>query len=522
MEHYNVIKRKKYLKMKKIKISNEGNSPWSIFGLFIAYMLMFSCGNDDDTPIIIKDDDNGDDSGFDVSDGRYIMFIGVDGDSTVRAGMKLNATNVNGAGIGETASRDGYSTVYAYLAEGNYIFADIEDKKVAGSFGGTLSRVGGDDWTVDDGNNLTGGYDEVVLTSGGASFNIGAKGIYQIIFDDQTDKAYIFKIERWGIIGDAVGGWSEDIPMKETSSSVTGATWQGTGIVIRSGMYKVRHNDTWSFKAKDVDETTDFEVFTNLGGTIAALEAGGANLSFEEEDATYTVELSLDEFGEFDLSLEKTGDAPEITFDPDDFKWGIIGDATANKWNADRNMIYTGEFNGDGAHYWRAVITFAETGKFKFRANDAWDTNLGGTLASDGSSSTLTTGGDDIPSPGNGAYYIVVQTADEGSTWTATMNAAGWGIIGAATPTGWDTDTDLTADGFDDSGVTTYSVVLDLTVDEYKFRANDARDLDLGGDLNDLTHGGANLTVPASPGAGNYMVTLTFDGEAYSASLTIQ
>ena len=218
--------------------------------------------------------------------------------------------------------------------------------------------------------------------------------------------------------------------------------------------------------------------------------------------------LTLDEFGGFALDLERTGDAPVVTFDPNDFQFGIIGDGTANGWDGDRNMFYKGIVND--AHTWYSVITFVADASFKFRTNDAWDFNLGGDLAN------LTSGGADLSTPGAGSYYITLQTADEGMTWTATAVEEGWGIIGAATPTGWDSDTDLTADGFAD-GVTTYSITIDLGADEYKFRAGNAWDFNLGGDPSALEADGGNLSISE---AGSYTVVLSYDGETYSSTAT--
>ena len=81
-----------------------------------------------------------------------------------------------------------------------------------------------------------------------------------------------------------------------------------------------------------------------------------------------------------------------------------------------------------------------------------------------------------------------------------------WGIIGSATPSGWDKDTDMTYD-FDTK---VWTITLDLTNDEYKFRANDAWALNLGDDGADgtLEPNGANIKVPA---AGKYEVMLNYN-----------
>ncbi len=160
-------------------------------------------------------------------------------------------------------------------------------------------------------------------------------------------------------------------------------------------------------------------------------------------------------------------------------------------------------------------MTFAETGEFMLRTNDSWDYNLGGALAADGSAATLDLGGANIATPGAGAYYLTITTADEGITWNATMVSGGWSLIGEGSPSmGWDMDTPLNADGFD-AGVTTYSYTGDFTEGDWKFRAGGAWDYNLGGDLTGLSADGANLSLPA---AGTYTITLSYDGQTYSAT----
>ena len=51
--------------------------------------------------------------------------------------------------------------------------------------------------------------------------------------------------------------------------------------------------------------------------------------------------------------------------------WGIIGNATANGWNADQDMSYDIE-----NQVW-TITTDLSAGEMKFLANDAWDLNYG-------------------------------------------------------------------------------------------------------------------------------------------------
>ncbi len=78
--------------------------------------------------------------------------------------------------------------------------------------------------------------------------------------------------------------------------------------------------------------------------------------------------------------------------------FGLIGDATEGGWDASTPMTY------DAATMTYSVITTLKgTGAFKFRANDAWDINLGGTLES-----LTLDNGDNIATPGEGTYKIVL------------------------------------------------------------------------------------------------------------------
>lgn len=64
------------------------------------------------------------------------------------------------------------------------------------------------------------------------------------------------------------------------------------------------------------------------------------------------------------------------------------------------------------------------------------------------------------------AYYFLEANTDD-LTYKAT--AVSWGIIGAATPTGWDSDTDMM---YDADSRTLY-IDIDLTAGPFKFRGND-------------------------------------------------
>lgn len=138
-------------------------------------------------------------------------------------------------------------------------------------------------------------------------------------------------------------------------------------------------------------------------------------------------------------------------------------------------------------------------GEFKFKPNaDNWDGDWE-KATGDAYSGTLTeSGSNNIDAPEAGFYMMDVNIVS--MTYNLTrINSIG--IIGDATPGGWDSDTEMTYSVDEGCWVAT----LDLTDGEFKFRADgDWQKGDWGGSLDNLTSGGANIPVTA----GNYTVKL--------------
>ncbi|MEN8155817.1 MAG: RagB/SusD family nutrient uptake outer membrane protein [Bacteroidota bacterium] len=160
---------------------------------------------------------------------------------------------------------------------------------------------------------------------------------------------------------------------------------------------------------------------------------------------------------------------------------------------------------------YEGYIWFDAGTPFKFTAGPNWDTNWGDT----GADGTLEADGDNIVAVDAGYYRLVVS----GKDLTFTMEATSWGVIGDATPGGWDADTDMTYDTATDS----WSVAVILTDNSFKFRANDDWAINLGdtGPDDVLEYDGDNISVAS---AGNYLVTLylgtpdyTYTMEPYSS-----
>jgi hypothetical protein len=98
----------------------------------------------------------------------------------------------------------------------------------------------------------------------------------------------------------------------------------------------------------------------------------------------------------------------------------------------------------------------------------------------------------------NGWYILTANTND------LTYSTAPYmiGLIGSATPNGWNTP-DQKMDY--DAKTGTWYITIDLNDGEIKFRKNDGWAWNLGGTVDNLTQGGANIPVSA----GNYTITLT-------------
>jgi len=465
-------------------------------------LILFNACKKEDEPII----DPGEE-GINVSDGLYLALSGEDPSSLAQLTDEL----VDAEGFSAQA-RDGFIAGYMWLKAGDYSVVQVTNKEITATIGGGSETITGEGSACDHNDYLL-----VKTEADGAVFNIANSGLYKVTHDQTTNELIAYQIKEVSIIGSILEGNFTTDNKLEGAVTADGGSFKAENLVMRKNKeFKVRFNCSWSI-SRLIDPTINeplsdpangYQLFTNFGGAVNSLESGGSNIKIEE-DATYSVTVDWEPRNGWSMKLEKTGDAPVLTFKPEEYQFGIIGDATAKGWEADRNLHYA---EIDGAHTWHGVITFAEEGTFKFRINDDWGFSLGGDLASPFVSD------DNIQSPGAGAYYIVLTTADEGDTWSTTASEFGWSVIGEGSPSGdWEMDTDLSADGFED-GITTYSFKGDFKAGEWKFRAGHDWAYNLGGSLEELSVGGDNLKNE-NENEGEYTITLLFDGEKHSAKV---
>ena len=168
-----------------------------------------------------------------------------------------------------------------------------------------------------------------------------------------------------------------------------------------------------------------------------------------------------------------------------------------NNWGTDAQPLYCDDGNGTykGFFYAQDADWSGGKGAFKFQKEfGSWDVNYG-YGSGDDASGTLTEGGDNIlVTPG--FYYAEIDLA--AMTYKLT-SISGIGIIGPAQAGGWGEDTDLTYN----AETRAWEGTVDLTADEFKFRANDDWAINWGGSEDNLTQDGANLKITE---AGKYFI----------------
>lgn len=158
----------------------------------------------------------------------------------------------------------------------------------------------------------------------------------------------------------------------------------------------------------------------------------------------------------------------------------------------DNTIIYSAKADGKYEGY---IYMGEENAKFKYTDGPSWDTNWGDT----GDDGTLDANGTDIAAGAAGTYLLSANL----NTLTHTRTLYNWGLIGDATPGGWDSDQDLTYDAVANK----LTITLDLVPGNIKFRANDAWDFNYGDNENNKTLDINGTDIPIAE-AGNYTIDM--------------
>lgn len=237
-----------------------------------------------------------------------------------------------------------------------------------------------------------------------------------------------------GIIGSATPtGWDSDTDMTTTDNITYTIT-----MTFTTGEVKFRQDDAWAINWG----ASTFPTGTGVqNGPNIPVPAGTYDVTFNRTSGNY--------------SFVGTSTFPSI---------GISGTAVGDDFaGPDVDLVTT-----DGINYTLSGFTFL-AGEAKFRQDDAWTINWGGTTFPSG---TATLGGSNIPVPA-GTFTVTFNR----NTGAYNFGFVSIGILGTAV-NGWDTDVDmLTSDGV------TYTLMNYTLLDgELKFRQDNAWTVSWGGD----------------------------------------
>ena len=347
--------------------------------------------------------------------------------------------------------------------------------------------------------DLTGTMDRRTKLGGDHSFHVtGAKKI-RITLDMME---YSYKIEPVNI-ADAyylIGGpgeWSATSAMTMQFSHsakdvfedpVFTYTFEGSGSDMwfafgdKDAIDAIGNDNDWSKLFGTTGESTDlsgsFDRRYNLDG--------GHSFCVDGQAKFYRVSINMAEM--------------TYTITPLNFAEYLWEAGVNNNWGSDAQPLYCEDGNGTykGFFYAQDADWSNGMGAFKFQTEfNNWEVTNYGIGSGDDESGTLSVGGDNIMvTPG--FYYAEINLADLTYKLTSIKSI---GIIGPAQAGGWNDDTDMTYN----PETRAWEATIELAADEYKFRANDAWDINWGGSEDNLTANGANLKVAE---AGTYFVQL--------------
>ncbi|MFN8354909.1 MAG: SusF/SusE family outer membrane protein [Spirosomataceae bacterium] len=280
---------------------------------------------------------------------------------------------------------------------------------------------------------------------------------------------YLDKLDlssTWGVVGSATpNGWNgPDLPFYKSAANNVFVAYVNLAV----GEIKFRQDNKWDINYGD-------------DGANGTVELGGANIVVKTA-GTYKITLDLN----------------ALKFTMEKYSWGIVGSATPSGWAAPDVPF----FYDSSSDTWRAIATLKD-GEIKFRQNEDWAVNYG----DDGANGTLEAGGANIVVKA-GTYLV---TFDLKALKYTIEPIKVWGIVGSATPNGWNgPDTKFRPD-FATDGIWVLSGIK-LIDGEIKFRQNDDWAVNYGDDKADgiMEAGGANIVVKA----GTYDIVLDFSNAA--------
>ena len=275
-----------------------------------------------------------------------------------------------------------------------------------------------------------------------------------------------------------------DDPVFSAKFDVTPGGWWWK--IVPQSVFETGNWGSGPYSQFGVEENGDESFAGMLFAHDGATEPGAGCLQVDATTA-YLLTINMEE-GTYEFST-----AIECLYTP----------GGSNGWNQTASQILT---TTDYVNYGGCAHL---NGEFKFTSAPDWNHINYGAAAEEGKLST-DGGAGNLLADVDGLYYVQANIA---ALTYSLYHIESLGIIGSATPNGWDASTALTPSA--DFLVWTGTVA--LTEGEFKFRANDAWDVDFGGTLEDVTYKGANIPVAE---AGTYTITVDFSTVPYTCTLS--
>lgn len=347
----------------------------------------------------------------------------------------------------------------------------------------------GDDFGSDDAVAEETANTVVVKGTVGGPGNIKApSGIYRVSINKKFNTLEMVKIESMGLIGDATaGGWDAETPMEYDAATNT----YSVTTTLKAGGYKFRANNDWSYSI----------------GSNGAFE-GGDNYAFDKADGEYKVVLDVNSHP-YTVKLMST-EYPDRLYLPGGYQgWDPASAPT---------------LGGDGEGRFEGGVNLAGEGdvEFKFSPKPAWGDDFGGTIEVTNGYGEGTYGvSDNIKVPA-GYYYITVDMTAGTFTMTEVKTI---GLIGTATPKGWDGDTPMTYD----AAANLWTLTTELAADQFKARFNEDWGMNRGAGVDyepypmadgvpvSVYNNGKNLSVNE---AGTYTIVLDLSTNPNTMTVT--
>lgn len=367
-----------------------------------------------------------------------------------------------------------------------------------------LDAIDAGDWnhlfgTKGESDDLSGTMDYRYNLGGDHSFHVtGAKKIRITL--DMMEYSYTIEpvniAENYYLIG-GPGDWSADAAMTMPFSHSNQDVFEDPVFTYTFD----GGSDMWfAFGDKDAIDAVAAGDWTRLYGTTGASEdlTGSFDRRYNlDGDHSFHIDGSALMYRVSINMADMTYEIKELNFSEYIWEAGVN-----NNWGADaqplycanQDGIYTGFFYAQDADWSGGMGAFKFTGAFgswdegNYGTGSINDDGLSGTLIDDGGSGNV------LATPG--FYKAEVNLAE--MTYTLTP-IAGIGLIGPAQAGGWNDDTDLTYN----PETRAFEGTLELAADEFKFRANDAWDINWGGTADNLTQDGPNLKIEE---AGTYFI----------------